>query len=110
MDMEEENVMSGILMASGVTAPDALQCISRGAEIQQLGWRMSVCADQADAVLARLAQLQLEQWESPAGRAYRTTLAVQAASLRRGRDALREATEATLRHAQKVATKVRPGF
>jgi hypothetical protein len=110
MDMEGENVMSGILIAAGVTEPDALQCVSRGAEIQKLGWRMSVCADQADAVLAKLAQLQLEQWESPAGRAYRTTLAVQAAALRRGRDALREAAAATLRHAQKVATKIQPGF
>ncbi|GAB3571702.1 hypothetical protein GCM10027405_38170 [Arthrobacter alkaliphilus] len=102
--------MSGILMAAGVTEPDALQCISRGVEIQKLGWRMSVCADQADSVLARLAQLQLEQWESPAGNAYRTTLALQAASLRRGRDSLRESAAATLRHAQKVAAKPQPGF
>ncbi len=110
MDTEEDNVMSGILMAAGGTDLDSLQCISQGAEIQKLGWRMSVCADKADAVLARLAQLQLEQWESPAGRAYRTTLALQAASLRRGRDALREAAAVTLRHAQNVATKLHPGF
>ncbi|BAS15461.1 hypothetical protein AHiyo8_37640 [Arthrobacter sp. Hiyo8] len=110
MDTEEGNVLSGILMAAGGTDLDSQQCISRGAEIQRLGWRMRICADQADAVLARLAQLQLEQWESPAGRAYRTTLAFQAASLRRGRDALHEAAEATLRHAQNVATKLQPGF
>lgn len=97
-------------MAAGTTEPDSLQCISRGAEIQKLGWRMVVCADQADAVLARLAQLQLEKWESPAGNAYRTTLAMQAASLRRGRDALRESAAVTFRHAQKVATKLQPGF
>jgi hypothetical protein len=109
MDMEEDNVMSGILMAAGGTDLDS-QCISRGAEIQKLGWRMSVCADQADAVLAKLAQLQLEQWESPAGRAYRTTLALQAASLRSGRDALREAAAVTLRHAQNVASNLQPGF
>lgn len=108
--MEEDNVLSGILMAAGGTDLDSQQCISRGAEIQKLGWRMSVCVDQADAVLAKLAQLQLEQWESPAGRAYRTTLALQAASLRRGRDGLREAAAATLRHARNVGSKPQSGF
>ncbi|WP_284982593.1 hypothetical protein [Arthrobacter sp. efr-133-TYG-118] len=102
--------MSGILMAAGGADLDSQQCISRAAEIQKLGRRMSVCADQADAVLAKLAQLQLEQWESPAGRAYRTTLALQAASLRRGRDALGEAAAATLRHARNVASKPQSGF
>lgn len=106
----EDNVLSGILMAAGGMDLDSQQCISRSAEIQKLGWRMSVCADQADAVLARLAQLQLEQWESPAGRAYRTTLALQAASLRRGRDALRGAAVVTLRHAENVASKLQSGF
>ncbi|GAA5190902.1 hypothetical protein GCM10023346_08990 [Arthrobacter gyeryongensis] len=110
MDMKEDSVLSGILMAAGGTDLDSQQCISRGAEIQELGWRMSVCADQADAVLAKLAQLQLEQWESPAGRAYRTTLAFQAASLRRGRDALREAAAVTLRHARNVASNLQSGF
>ncbi|GAB2730359.1 hypothetical protein GCM10027038_30770 [Arthrobacter bambusae] len=110
MDTEEGNVLSGILMAAGGTDLDSPQCITRDAEIQKLGWRMSVCADQADAVLAKLAQLQLEEWESPAGRAYRTTLALQAAALRRGRDALREAAAVTLRHAQNVASKLPPGF
>ena len=110
MDMEEDNVLSGILMAAGGPDLESQQCIPRGAEIQKLGWRMSVCADQADAVLAKLAQLQLEQWESSAGRAYRTTLALHAASLRRGRDALREAAAATLRHARNVASKPQSGF
>lgn len=102
--------MSVILMAAGGTDLDFQPCTSRGAQVQQLGWRMTVCADQADAVLAKLAQLQLDQWESPAGRAYRTTVALQAASLRRGRDALREAAAVTLRHAQNVALNARPGF
>jgi hypothetical protein len=102
--------MSIILMAAGGTDLDSQQCISRGAEVQQLGWRMTACADQADAVLAKLVQLQLDQWESPAGRAYRTTMALQAASLRRGRDALRDAAAMTLRHAQNVALNARPGF
>ncbi|MCZ9882024.1 hypothetical protein [Arthrobacter sp. B2a2-09] len=102
--------MSGILMAAGGTDLDSQQCISRGAEIKKLGWRIGLCADHADAALARLAQLQLEQWESPAGRAYRTTLALQAASLRRGRDALREAAAATLRHARNVALDPQSGY
>jgi hypothetical protein len=104
LDLEEGNVMSVILMAGGGRDLNPRQCISPGAEVQQLGWRMSVCADQADAVLAKLAQLQLDQWESPAGRAYRTTIALQAASLRRGRDALREAAAVTSRHSQNMVS------
>ncbi|WAH95326.1 hypothetical protein [Arthrobacter sp. MMS18-M83] len=102
--------MSVIQVAAGGPDLDSQQCVSRGAEVRQLGWRMAACADRADAVLAKLAQLQLDRWESPAGRAYRTTVALQAASLRKGRDALREAAAVTLRHSQNVASNGQPGF
>ncbi|WP_423182745.1 hypothetical protein [Arthrobacter sp. NyZ413] len=73
-------------------------------QVQQLARRAVVSADQVDAALAKLAQLQLEQWESPAGRAYRATLAVQSVSLRRGLDSLRDAAAATFQHAQDIAS------
>ncbi|MFH5879045.1 hypothetical protein [Arthrobacter sp. NA-172] len=94
--------MSVEVMVAGGVDLDSQQCIARGADVQQLAWRLTACADEADAVLAKLAQLQLNQWESPAGRAYRTTMALQAASLRRARDALRAAAAVTLRHSQNV--------
>lgn len=102
--------MSVIQMVAGGPDVESQQCVSRAAEVQRLGWRMSACADQADSVLGKLAQLQMDRWESPAGRAYRTTVALQAASLRRGRDALREAAAVTLRHSQNVASNGRAVF
>ena len=86
-----------------MTAADALACASRSYEVQQLAARVARCADEADAVLAALARLELQTWQSPAGRAYRLTLSLQAAALRRSRDALLEAVAVVGRHAQSVA-------
>lgn len=94
-----------------VTAADAAACASRSYEVQQLAARIAVCADQADAVLSHLARLELQTWQSPAGRAYRTALSLQAASLRRSRNALQDASAVVLRHAQNVAlSSGRPGY
>ena len=89
-------------MAGSVTAADAASCASRSYEVQQLATRIAVCADQADAALAHLARLELQSWQSPAGRAYRTALSLHAASLRRSRNALQDAAAVVLRHAQNV--------
>ncbi len=79
-------------------------------EVQQLAARVAACADNTDAVLARLASVELRNWQSPAGRAYRTALSLQAASLRRSRTALQEAVAVVLRHAQGVVQSPgRPG-
>jgi hypothetical protein len=86
----------------GVTAADAQACASRSYEVQQLAARLARCADQVDAVLAGLTRLELQTWQSPAGRAYRQTLALQAAALRRSRDTLLEAMTVVLRHAGSV--------
>lgn len=98
--------------APGVVTPaDAALCASRSYEVQQLAARVAACADQADAALARLARLELQAWQSPAGRAYRTALSLQAASLRRSRNALQDALAAVRRHAQNVAlSSGRPGY
>ena len=91
-------------------ASDAAACASRGYEVQQLAARVAACADNTDAVLARLASVELRNWQSPAGRAYRTALSLQAASLRRSRTALQEAVAVVLRHAQNVVlSSGRPG-
>lgn len=98
-------------MSSTVMAADAAACASRSYEVQQLAGRVTGCADQADAVLAGLARLELQTWQSPAGRAYRTTLSLQAASLRRARDGLVEAAAVVLAHSRHVAlSSGRPGY
>lgn len=93
---------AGSAATLGVTAADALACASRSYEVQQLAARVARCADETDAVLAALARVELQHWQSPAGRAYRVTLSLQAAALRRSRDALLEAVTAVRRHAQTV--------
>ena len=93
-----------------MAAADAWACASRTYEVQLLAARLGVCADQAEAVLSQLARLELQGWQSPAGRAYRTALSLQAASLRRSRDALQDAGATVLRHARNVALSAgRPG-
>ena len=91
-------------------ASDAATCASRSYEVQQLAARVAACASHSDAVLARLVSVELQSWQSPAGRAYRTALSLHAASLRRSRTTLEEAVAAVLRHAQNVALSPgRPG-
>ncbi|MET1064318.1 MAG: hypothetical protein ABWX85_05050 [Arthrobacter sp.] len=97
--------------APSLLAADAASCASRGYEVQQLAARVAACAEQADAVLAQLVRLELQGWQSPAGRAYRTSLSLQAASLHRSRRALQDATAVVLRHAQNVVlSSGRPGY
>ena len=104
------NAGGGGPSAGGVRASDAATCASRSYEVQQLAARVGACADRTDAVLARLVRVELESWQSPAGRAYRTAVSLQAASLRRCRAALEEAAAAVLRHARNVALSPgRPG-
>lgn len=88
---------------SDLTAAHAEACVSRSHEIQLLAARLAACADEAEAVLSQLSRLELQGWQSPAGRAYRTALALQAAALRRSRDTLQDAGSSVLRHARNVA-------
>jgi uncharacterized protein YukE len=104
------NSGAGGASAGGVMASDAVACASRSYEVQQLAARVAACADHTDAVLADLASAELQSWQSPAGRAYRTAVSLQAASLRRSRAALQDAAAAVYRHAQNVALSPgRPG-
>lgn len=97
--------------AGRLGASDAAACASRGHEVQQLAARVAACADRADAVLAQLVRVELQGWQSPAGRAYRTSLSLQAAALSRSRAALEDAVAAVLGHARNVALSPgRPGY
>ena len=101
--------MANTLAATGASY-DPGQCALYGAEVQELAWRVARCADEADAVVSRLGQLLMEQWLSPAGRAYRSALAIRAAELRRARDALREASAVVMHHSTRLAVASRPGY
>lgn len=90
-------------MGSTIKASDADACATRSYEVQQLAGRVAACADRVDALLARFRQVQLLEWKSPAGTAYRTTVALQAAALGRARERLHLAAMAVFRHAQGVA-------
>ena len=101
---------AGTVSAGALLATDAAACASRGHEVQQLAARTAACVDHVDAALARLVSVELQSWQSPAGRAYRTSLSLQAAALRRSRTALQVAVAVVLRHAQNVMMSPgRPG-
>lgn len=117
MDNQRAGAVTGMASApdsavtGAVTAADAASCTSRSYEVQLLAARILACADRADAALAQLAHLELHSWQSPAGRAYRTALSLQAASLRRNRNALQDAAEVVFRHARNVMLSPgRPGY
>lgn len=118
MDNQRAGVVTGMMASArdggvtgAVTAADAGFCTSRSYEVQLLAARVLACADRADAALAQLAYLELQSWQSPAGRAYRTALSLQGASLRRSRNSLQDAAEAVLRHARNVMLSPgRPGY
>ncbi len=94
-----------------LTADAASACMSRSSEVQELARRVAACAEHVDAALAQLAGLELQTWQSPAGRAYRLALSLQAASLRSSRNALQDAAAVVQRHARHVVlSSDRPGY
>lgn len=76
----------------------------RSVEVQQLAARLLVCEARADEVLAGFWAIQMSQWQSPAGQAYRNRVALEAAALRRTLDCLREAAAAVSGHARAALT------
>lgn len=99
----------GLMPAANPPTFDPLECASRSHEVQRLAWRIKTCVDQADAVLASLRRAQLEDWQSPAGRAYRTTIAIHASALMRAREALDAAAALVLRHSHNVSVSAERG-
>lgn len=95
-------------MSGDLTAADMNTCMSRSYEVQQLAARVASCAGRVEEVLAGFWEIQLVDWQSPAGRAYRDSVALQAASLGRARERLADAASAVGRHAQAVSTSGTP--
>ncbi|MDO6145368.1 hypothetical protein LDO98_18965 [Paenarthrobacter aurescens] len=88
---------------------DPLECASRSHEVQRLAWRVQSCVDRVDAVLSSLRKAQVDDWLSPAGRAYRTTIAVHASALMRARESLEASVALVLRHSQNVSVSSERG-
>ncbi|WP_043430146.1 hypothetical protein [Arthrobacter sp. FB24] len=90
-------------MSGSITAADANTCGSRSFEVQQMAWRVAGFAHRLDTSLLAFRRVQLSEWQSPAGEAYRTAISLQAAALSRARERLMAAYEAVLRHSQQVS-------
>jgi hypothetical protein len=95
-------------MSAHVTAADAAACSSRSFEVQLLAAQADTCAGEVGAVLAKLSQLQLADWQSPAGMAYRASIGLQAAALRRARERIELAAQSMRRHARNVTLSSLP--
>ncbi|WP_354216968.1 hypothetical protein [Arthrobacter sp. UYCo732] len=77
--------------------------MARAYEIQRLASRLAQCTEQVETVMARAWDIQLLTWQSPAGRAYRDSLALQASALGRAHGRITDAQLAVGRHARAVA-------
>jgi hypothetical protein len=77
--------------------------MSRGYEVQALAARLEVCLGRVENILAGFREIQLLDWQSAAGCAYRNSVALQEVALGRARIRLEEAGVSVLRHAQAVA-------
>ena len=89
-------------MGIDVAAADMAARMSRSYEVQQLAGRVDLCLGRVEKVLAGFREIQLLDWQSPAGRAYRNSVALQEVSLGRARRRLEEALASVRRHSQAV--------
>lgn len=89
-------------MSSELAGTDLRADMFRASQVDQLADRMAACVVRAEEVLAGFRDIQLLQWESPAGRAYRDSVSLQAAVLRRSLESLVEAKAAVARHGQET--------
>ena len=91
--------MSGDSMAADLAAQ-----MQRGYELQNLAARLAACCGRVERVMANFREIQLLDWQSPAGRAYRNSVALQEVALGRARVAVEDAVALVNRHAQEVAS------
>jgi hypothetical protein len=91
-------------MGGQLAGAELQQDMLRAAQVEQLAVRVASCIGRAEEVLAGFREIQLLEWESPAGRAYRDTVSLQSTALRRALEALVEAKAAVERHARETFT------
>ncbi|WP_104043766.1 hypothetical protein [Arthrobacter sp. ZGTC412] len=91
-------------MGGQLTGAELQQDMLRASQVEQLAGRVAFCAGRGEEVLDGFRDIQLLEWESPAGRAYRDAVSLQSAALRRALEALTEAKAAVDRHARETFT------
>ena len=74
----------------------------RSEELHQLVQRLEFCTGRVEGVLARCQEIQLLEWKSPAGNAYRDTVHGQVRALRLAVDRLGEARAAVAARAHEL--------
>ncbi|MET3174421.1 UNVERIFIED_ORG: hypothetical protein ABIB52_002272 [Arthrobacter sp. UYCu721] len=89
-------------MSSDLMIGDLAALMARGNEVQHLAGRVAVCAARVETVLASFREIQLLDWQSPAGKAYRNSVALQEVALGRALVRLEDARLAVNHHAQEV--------
>lgn len=85
-------------------AADLAAQMQRGYELQNLAARAAACCGRVERVMASFREIQLLDWQSPAGRAYRNSVALQEVALGRARAVLEDAVAVLNRHAQDGAS------
>lgn len=78
--------------------------MAREYEVRHLAARVDACLGRVERVLAGFREIQLLNWQSPAGQAYRHSVALQEVALGRARVRLEDARSAVTRCAQDVGS------
>ncbi|MGO4189545.1 hypothetical protein [Pseudarthrobacter sp. TAF60_1] len=91
-------------MTGDSMAADLAALLSRGYEVQGLAARVAACSDRVDRILGSFREIQLLEWQSPAGRAYRDSVALQEVQVGRARVLIEDALTAVNRYALELAS------
>jgi uncharacterized membrane protein YdfJ with MMPL/SSD domain len=91
-------------MGNQLAEADLQQEMLRVSQVRALAERVAACGIRGEDVVDSFRDIQLLQWESPAGRAYRDAVLLQSAALRRALEALIEARAAVEQHSQETLT------
>lgn len=89
-------------MSNELAGTDLQAGMLRASQMDKLTDRLAACVLRGEEVLSGFRDIQLLQWESPAGRAYRDSVSLQAVALRRSLESLIEAKAAVARHSQET--------
>lgn len=95
--------MDGWPGVGGASGAEGVDRGERSGHLRLLAGRIGQCADEGDRIMAGLRQVQVLDWQSPAGRAYRNSLARHCDALWLAGHTLQAARAAVARHAEAVA-------
>lgn len=91
-------------MSGDATLVEIAARMAREYDVRRLGERAAWCSVRVERVIAGFREIQLLDWQSPAGRAYRNSVALQEVALGRSRLRLEDAVAAVNRCALDVGS------